>query len=60
MGNHRSNSSKMTNKEVRDKFIQGGKLAIEKLIERKKKDNSFLVVSQDGKVTKINANEIKK
>ena len=49
----------MTHTEIRDKVIQGGKLAIERLIERKRKDNAFIVVSEKGKVVKVNAKDIK-
>lgn len=49
----------MTHTEIKDKVLQGGKLAIERLIERKRKDNAFIVVSEKGKVVKVNAKDIK-
>jgi hypothetical protein len=50
----------MTPEEVRDKVLQGTRLAIERLIERKRKENGYIVVSQDGKVVKLWARDIKK
>ena len=50
----------MTQAEIKDKFLKGGKLAIERLLEKKRKDNSFIVVSQNGKVVKIDAKTFKK
>ncbi len=50
----------MTPEEIRDKVLKGGRLAIERLIEKKRKDNSYIVVSDDGKVVKLDARTIKK
>ncbi len=50
---------KMTNEEIKDKFLKGGKLAIDRLLERKRKDNSCVVVSVNGKPVRINARDIK-
>ena len=44
--------------DIKEKFLKGGKLAIERLIERKRKDNSYIVVSENGKVVKLNARDI--
>ncbi len=35
----------MTQAEIRDKFLKGGKLAMERLLEKKRKDNAFVVIS---------------
>ncbi len=45
----------MTQTEIKNKVLKGGKLAIERLLERKRKDNSFVVISDKGKVVKVNA-----
>jgi hypothetical protein len=45
--------------EIRDKIMQDGKLAFERLVEQRRKENGFIVVSQDGKVVKLYANNIK-
>ena len=50
----------MKQTDIRDKVLKGGKLAIERLLERKRKDNSYVVVSEKGKVVKLNANDLKK
>ena len=50
----------MTHTEIKDKVLQGGKLAIERLLEKKRRENSFIVVSENGKVVRINANDIPK
>ena len=44
--------------EIRDKIMQGTKLAIKKLVDKKRKENSFLIVSEHGKVTKLQASDI--
>lgn len=50
----------MTQTEIKDKFLKGGKLAIERLLEKKCKDNSFVVISDKGKVIRIDARTLKK
>ena len=50
----------MTHEEIKDKFLIGGKLVIERLLEKKRKDNSFVVISVNGKVVKVDAKTIKK
>jgi hypothetical protein len=49
----------MTHTELKEKVLQGGKQAIQKLIEKKRKENGFLVISQHGKVIRIPAKDIK-
>ena len=49
----------MTQAEIRDKSLKGGKLAIERLLEKKRKDNSFVVISDKGKVVKVDAKTFK-
>ncbi len=48
----------MNPNEIKVKILEGCTLAIKKLIERKKKENSFLIVSDKGKVVKIMAKDI--
>ncbi len=50
----------MTPEEIRNKVLQGTKLAVERLIEQTRKENGYLVVSQDGKVVKLYAKDIKR
>lgn len=50
----------MTQTEIKDKVLKGGKLAIERLLERKSKDNSFVVISDKGKVIKVDAKILRK
>ncbi len=50
----------MTQTDIKDKVLKGGKLAIERLLDRKRKDNSFVVVSDKGKVVRLNAKDLKK
>ena len=50
----------MTQTDIKDRVLKGGKLAIERLIEKKRRDNSFIVVSENGKVVKIHVNTLKK
>ena len=49
----------MKTEEIKNKILQGSKLAVEKLIVKKKKENSYLIVSDGGKVVKIQASKIK-
>lgn len=49
----------MTQTEIRDKFLKGGKIAIERLLEKKRKDNAFVVISDKGKVVRVAAKTIK-
>lgn len=41
--------------EIRNKIIEGNKLALKRLIEKKKKENSFIIISNKGKVEKVYA-----
>lgn len=49
----------MTNDELTKKILEGSKLAIKRLVERKRKENGYLVVSENGKVVKVPAKDIK-
>ncbi len=49
----------MTNAEIKDNVLKGGKLAIKRLIDRKRRDNAYIVVSDKGKVVKLKARDIK-
>lgn len=46
------------NKELRDKIVLGVKLAVRKLIERKRESDGELVYSKHGKVVRIRASGI--
>ena len=50
----------MTQTDIKNKVLKGGKLAIDRLIEKKRKDNSFIVVSENGKVVKVDASTLKR
>jgi ribosomal protein L25 (general stress protein Ctc) len=45
--------------DLQEKIMAGMKLAFERLVEKKKKENSYLIFSVDGKVTKVMAKDIK-
>ena len=49
----------MKHSELREKVLQGGQKAIQKLLEKKRKDNSYVVVAKNGKVLQIPAKDIK-
>lgn len=42
-----------------DKITEGVRLAIQRLIERTKKEDGELVISRDGKVVKVKARDLK-
>lgn len=44
---------------IKEKVLKGGKLAIERLLDRKRKDNLDVVISQDGKVVRLNAKDLR-
>ena len=46
-------------KEISEKFTKGVELAARELIEERKKNNSYLVVSENGKVIRKPASEFK-
>lgn len=48
----------MKTTEIKQKFLEGNKQAVRKLIARKQKDGSTLVISDNGKVKKISATEV--
>ena len=50
----------MTQTDIKDKVLKGGKLAIERLLERKRRDNSYIVISEKGKVIRVSAKDLKK
>jgi hypothetical protein len=50
----------MTQTEIKDKVLKGGKIAIERLLDRKRKDNSDVVISEKGKVVRLNAKDLKR
>lgn len=45
--------------DIEEKITAGMKLALKRLIEKKKKENSYLIFSVDGKPTKVMAKDIK-
>lgn len=49
----------MKTSDIKDKILEGSKIAIKKLVDRKRRENSYLIVSDHGKVVKIQATDIK-
>jgi hypothetical protein len=50
----------MAQADIKDKVLKGGKLAIERLLDKKRRDNSYVVISEGGKVVRLNAKDFKK
>jgi hypothetical protein len=48
----------MKTNEIKQKFLEGNKQAIRKLIARKQRDGSSLIVSENGKIKKLLATEV--
>lgn len=46
--------------ELRDKILKGLDLAVRRLIRAKQKEDGELIVSKDGQVVRIKANELAK
>lgn len=59
MAENNLNTKQLSSEEVFMRFLQGTRLAVSRLIERKKKENGYLVISQNGKVVKVKASDIK-
>ncbi len=53
------NKPKKSKDIIEEKLMKGTRMAIKKLIEERKKINGYLIVSKNGKVTKIRARSIK-
>jgi hypothetical protein len=52
----------MTNTEYQkmvEKITEGVKLAVERLVEKTKKEDGELVISRDGKIVRVKARELK-
>jgi hypothetical protein len=43
-----------------DKITEGVKLSIQRLVERTKKEDGYLVISRNGKVVRIKARDLDK
>jgi len=49
----------MKTADIKSKILEGSKLAVKRLVDKKKRENSYLIISDNGKVIKVNASEIK-
>lgn len=49
----------MTQTEIKNKVLKGGKLAIDRMLEKKRRNNSNVVISDKGKVVKLDATKLK-
>lgn len=45
-------------REVHQKFAEGMKLTLKRLVERVKKENGELVISRDGKIVHLKAKDL--
>lgn len=52
-------TNRVSVKSLREKLLKGTRITIKKLIEERKKENGYLIVSKNGKVTKVRARSIK-
>lgn len=46
--------------ELRNKIYKGVKLAIDRLIEERAKNDDYLIISRNGKIVKVPAKELKR
>lgn len=51
-------AKRLTHEEIKAKVLEGMMRARKKLIEQKRKDDSYLVVWENGKVVKVRAREV--
>ena len=49
----------METTDIKNKVLEGSKIALKKLIDRKRRENSYLIFSDKGKVVKIQASDVK-
>lgn len=49
----------MKTADIKSKILEGSKLAVKRLVDKKKRENSYLIISDNGKVIKVNASDIK-
>lgn len=49
---------RLTHEEIKAKVLEGMMRARKKLIEQKRKDDSYLVIWENGKVVKIRAKDM--
>lgn len=49
----------MNRTDLKEKILEGTRLAIKRLVEKKQREDAYLVVSEKGKVTKVKARDIK-
>lgn len=45
----------MTQTEIKEKVLQGSRLAVERMLVKKRQTNSYVVVSENGKVVQVKA-----
>ncbi|MBL7733369.1 MAG: hypothetical protein JNM88_20475 [Chitinophagaceae bacterium] len=50
---------KLDTEDIKKKILEGTKLALRRLVESKIRENSFLVFSENGKVVKVKAKDVK-
>ena len=58
MDDHKINDIQMTFNEIKEKILKGGEIALQRLIERKRREDSYLVVSENGKPVKLWARDV--
>lgn len=46
--------------DIKNKVLKGGALAIERLLDKKRKDDSLVVFSENGKVVKLKVKDLKR
>jgi|GEM_PF-2297445 len=54
-----NNMQTLNTSDIKKKVLEGSKLAIKKLVDRKRRENSYLIISDKGKVVKMPASDIK-
>ena len=49
----------MKSASIKAKVLEGSRIAIKRLVEKKRRENSYLIVSDKGKVVRVQASDIK-
>jgi len=49
-----------SDKILHEKIIKGTRLAVDRLIEQSKKNDDYLVFSENGKIVKVKARKLKR
>lgn len=51
--------TKSQTETLREKILRGSQLSFQRLVERTKKEDGYLVISKNGKIVRVRARDLK-